>query len=166
MARNSLRTIFLSALLCFCKPVPFVRGTTTSQQGNIIFTLAPQNVNGTSHASTCRHYGMQPTEKLVPIKWDEQMLLRIAQGFSFESYGKLGCCEQTAFCDWAKKTCFSTGFGRSSGYYNGGWKRQVTSTLAHRTICSMFHPYIHVSTTSFLYLIAFANIWNEDIVIV
>ena len=80
---------------------------------------------------------MQPTEKLVPIKWDEQMLLRIAQGFSFESYGKLGCCEQTAFCDWAKKTCFSTGFGRSSGYYNGGWKRQVTSTLAHRN--HIFH---------------------------
>jgi len=75
---------------------------------------------------------MEPTEKMYPIRWDEKMLSTIVNDFNFVSFGKLGCCEQTAYCDWDKKRCFSTGFGRASGYYNGGWKTQVTKNLANK----------------------------------
>ena len=73
--------------------------------------MAPlNNVNGTSHATTCRHYNMKPTEKLQPIAWNEAALTKIAHDFNFVSYGKLGCCEQTAYCDWAKKKMFRNRF--------------------------------------------------------
>ena len=125
-----LKNIFIILISYFLNHV-ISQKTTTSRINRIYFVLAPlNNVNGTSHATTCRQYNMKPTEKLQPIAWNEATLTKIAHDFNFVSYGKLGCCEQTAYCDWEKKKCFATGFGRSSGYYNGGWKQQVTEQLA------------------------------------
>ena len=95
--------------------------------GGVTFVLAPVGLNGTTHATTCSHYGLAPTAfRYEDILWDQNELQKLSSSFGYTTVGKLGCCAQAAWCDKGTKKCFSTGFGQK-GYDNIGWKGSIVN---------------------------------------
>ncbi len=70
------------------------------------------------HGPACNEIGLQATERVVPVAWDEETFGAVALALECEPLGLQGCCTRSMWIDLEAGGCVTHGFGED--YHNFG----------------------------------------------